>query len=376
METKRRVFYLLLPIFFLNGVGLLALSSASLMVINGVYLKKQIVAVMLAWIACAIFAKIPLPWLFKHRTTLFLLALVGVLLVLIPGIGHATNGSRRWIHVPGFSIQVSEFAKIALIIWLAGYIRENEHYCIKFFKGFFKPLCICGTLALWVLCEPDYGTAFLMMSVVLVVLFLFGTYLRHLLLFLVVGGISFWGLVLLSPVRLRRITSFFNVEEHRFDATYQLWQGILCFASGGLYGSGVGLGRQKLSYLPEAHTDFIFPIIGEEFGGLFAIVVIFCFLAFAVLALVFLYSKQDSFTRTLGFGAVLIITFQAIINMGVVTGCVPTKGIALPFISYGGSNLVAMYALVGVIVNCLRSEDTSNRTLQDSYGTVCREWLK
>ncbi|MDR0740433.1 MAG: putative lipid II flippase FtsW [Puniceicoccales bacterium] len=374
MEAKRRVFYLLLPIFFLNGIGLLALSSASLMVINGVYLKKQVIAVALALFTCAIFAKIPLPWLFKRRTTLFLLAFVGALLVLIPGVGHATNGSRRWIHVPGFSIQVSEFAKIALIIWLAGYIRENEHYCTNFFKGFLKPLCICGTLAFWILCEPDYGTAFLMMGVVMIVLFLFGTYLRHLLLFLIIGGISFWGLVLLSPVRLRRITSFFNVEEHRFDATYQLWQGILCFASGGLYGSGIGLGRQKLSYLPEAHTDFIFPIIGEEFGGLFAIIVIFCFLSFAVLTLVFLHSKQDSFTRVLGFGAVLIITFQAIINMGVVTGCIPTKGIALPFISYGGSNLVAMYALVGLIVNCLCSEDTPDGA--DGYGVACREWLK
>jgi cell division protein FtsW len=376
MEAKRRFFYLLLPIFFLNGVGLLALSSASLMVINGVYLKKQIVAVILAWITCVLFVKIPLPWFFKHRTFLFLLTFVAMLLVLIPGIGHATNGSRRWVHVPGFSIQVSEFAKIALVIWLAGYIRENEHYCINFFKGFLKPLCICGALAFWVLCEPDYGTAFLMMSVVLVVLFLFGTYPRHLLLFLVMGGISFFGLVLLSPVRLRRITSFFNVEEHRFDATYQLWQGILCFASGGLYGSGIGLGRQKLSYLPEAHTDFIFSIIGEEFGGLFAIIIIFCFLTFAVLTLAFLYSKQDSFTKALGLGAVLIITFQAIINMSVVTGCMPTKGIALPFISYGGSNLVAMYALVGLIVNCLQSEDIPDTVLREDCGVMGREWLK
>ncbi|MDR0418546.1 MAG: putative lipid II flippase FtsW [Puniceicoccales bacterium] len=359
MEVKRLVFYLLLPIFFLNGVGLLALSSTSLMLFGGVYLKKQVFAVVLALLACAIFAKLPVSWLSKHRTILLKLACIGVSLVLIPGISHVINGSRRWIHIGGFSIQVSEFAKIALIIWLAGYIQENENYCINFFKGFLKPVGICGGLAFLVLCEPDYGTAFLMMSITLAVLFLFGICIRHLLLFLTVGGIAFWGLILLSPVRLRRITSFFDVEEHRFDATYQLWQGILCFASGGLYGNGIGLGRQKLSYLPEAHTDFIFPIIGEELGSLFAIVVIFCFLAFAIFTLVLLYSKQDSFVKALGLGAVLMITFQAIINIGVVTGCMPTKGIALPFISYGGSNLVAMYSLVGLIINCICHRDTS-----------------
>jgi cell division protein FtsW len=363
MKTKRRIFYLLLPIFFLNGVGLLALSSTSLMFSHGVYLKKQIFAVILAWIACAIFARVPLSWFFRYRMVLWILAFVGVLLVLVPGIGHTINGSRRWMRVPGFSIQVSEFAKVALVIGLAGYIRENEHHCTHFLRGFLKPIGICGSLAFLVLCEPDYGTAFLMMSVVLGVLFLFGTCLRQLLLFLVTGGLLFCGLILLSPVRLRRITSFFDVEEHRFDATYQLWQSVLCFASGGLYGSGVGLGRQKLSYLPEAHTDFIFPIIAEEFGSLFAIVVIVCFLIFAVLALVLLFPKEDSFVKALGFGAVLIITFQAIINMGVVTGCLPTKGIALPFISYGGSNLIAMYSLVGLIVNCLRSNNSQSETL-------------
>ncbi|MDR2812821.1 MAG: putative lipid II flippase FtsW [Puniceicoccales bacterium] len=375
MEAKGRVFYLLLPIFFLNGIGLLALSSASLIFVNGVYLKKQIVAMILAWITCAIFAQIPLPWFFKQRTVLFALAFTGACLVLIPGIGHMTNGSRRWIHIPGFSIQVSEFVKIALVIWLAGYVRKNESYCINLFKGFLKPIGICGGLAFLVLCEPDYGTAFLMMSVALTLLFLFGTGLCHLSLFLAVGGISFLGLIFLSPIRLRRIISFFNVEEHRFDATYQLWQGILCFASGGLYGSGIGLGRQKLSYLPEAHTDFIFPIIGEEFGSLFAIIVIFGFLIFAILALVLLCPKQDSFVKALGFGAVLMITFQAIINIGVVTGCTPTKGIALPFISYGGSNLVAMYALAGLIINCLRSDDTlAVRNSGDETGS--QNWLK
>jgi cell division protein FtsW len=163
------------------------------------------------------------------------------------------------------------------------------------------------------------------------------------------------------------VTSFFDIEGHRFDTTYQLWQGILCFASGGIYGSGVGLGRQKLFYLPEAHTDFIFPIIGEEFGGLFSIIVIFCFLIFALFALILLYNKENVFIRALGIGAVLMITFQAIINISVVTGCMPTKGMALPFISYGGSNLLAMYILVGLIINCVRRESLQEVSFRNGY---------
>ncbi|MDR2806998.1 MAG: FtsW/RodA/SpoVE family cell cycle protein [Puniceicoccales bacterium] len=151
---------------------------------------------------------------------------------------------------------------------------------------------------------------------------------------------------------------------------------FFCFASGGLWGNGIGLGRQKLSYLPEAHTDFIFPVIGEELGGVFSVIIVIAFFIFSVIALVALYQKTDVFIRALGLGAVLIIAFQAIINLGVVTGCLPTKGIALPFISYGGSNLITMYSLLGLIINCLRSESMQKVTLGNGYPkTIPLEWL-
>jgi cell division protein FtsW len=297
-------------------------------------------------------------------------------LVLIPGIGHVVNGSRRWIQIPGFSLQMSEFAKIPFIIWLAGYVHSHYGERESLVQGFLKPVFIGGSLAFLVLCEPDYGTTFLLMAVLLTVLFLCGARIRHVLTFILFGGVTFLGLIALSSQRMNRVMAFFSVEEYRFDVTYQLWQGMLCFASGGLWGSGIGLGRQKLFYLPEAHTDFIFSVIGEELGGIFSIAIISAFLLFALVALISLQKKTDPFIRALGFGAVLTITFQALINMGVVTGCLPTKGMALPFISYGGSNLIAMYALVGLIVNCLRSERKDGTHGENNHREIVpSEWL-
>jgi cell division protein FtsW len=318
----------------------------------------------------------PVVFFFRHRQSLLIIAFGALILVLIPGIGRVVNGSRRWIQIPGFSLQMSEFTKIPFVIWLASYIHIHYGERELLVQGFLKPIAVCGSLAFLVLCEPDYGTSFLMMAVLLTVLFLSGARIRHVLTFIFVGGATFLGLIALSSNRLNRVMAFFSVEECRFDVSYQLWQGMLCFASGGLWGNGIGLGRQKLFYLPEAHTDFIFPVIGEELGGIFSLMIIFAFLLFAFVALGALQRKTDLFIRALGFGAVLTITFQALINIGVVTGCLPTKGIALPFISYGGSNLITMYALVGLIVNCLKSEKLEERTDHTGYTkAVSLDWL-
>lgn len=369
MAGQRLPRLLLSIVLLLNGVGLLTLASASSSIGEN-FLKKQVIAVGLAWILCYFFANVSLSFLYKSRAFLLKIAFVTLILVLIPGIGHVVNGSRRWIQVPGFSLQVSEFAKIALITWLAGYLQEKQAFIKQFKKGFLYPILICGSLAFLVLCEPDYGTACLMMAVCLTVLFLMGTRLLHLLSIALCGLLAFVGLVLLSPVRLQRITSFFDVEGNRFGATYQLWQGILCFASGGMQGVGIGLGRQKLAYLPEAHTDFIFPIIGEELGGIVATIIILSYFLLAFLALIALYPQKDIFTKALGYGAILMILLQAMINIGVVTGCLPTKGMALPFISYGGSNLVTVYALVGLLINCIQSQHQERYTLGYSRGVL------
>lgn len=363
MALRRPFALILILTLALNSVGLVALASASLS-FGSSFFKKQLLAVGVALLAGWMTSQIPLSGLYRHRKGILQLAFIGLILVLIPGIGHRVNGSRRWIALGGFNLQVSELAKISLIIWLAGYLTQYSIEIKNFVRGFLKPMFVCGSLAFFVLCEPDYGTTFLMMSVTLAMFFLAGTRLRHLLSVVVPGILAFAGLILLSPVRLQRVLAFFDVENHRFDTTYQLWQGILCFAAGGMQGAGAGLGLQKFSYLPEAHTDFIFPVIGEELGGFFAIGVILGFFLLEAIALWALHYQEDRFARLLGSGAILMIAFQAVINFAVVTGCMPTKGIALPFISYGGSNLVAMYCLIGLVVNCI------NYTRRDAVRSV------
>jgi cell division protein FtsW len=374
VRFKRSIIFILSVAICINAIGLIALRSTSPVIAKGIYMQKQILAVILSWLSCVVFAFIPLSLLFKYRRWLLLLAFIALILVLIPGIGKMVNGSRRWIQIPGFSIQLSEFAKIPFVIWLAGYIYVHHEQREILIQGFLKPLFICGSLAFFVFCEPDYGGAFLLMIVALSVLFLMGVRVRHTISLFVIGGFTFFGLVALNPNRLRRITAFFDAEERRFDATYQLWQGMLCFASGGLWGNGIGLGRQKLSYLPEAHTDFIFPVIGEELGGIFSIAVVCAFLSLAIVSLVAIYQKMNNFIRPLGFGSILLVAFQAIINIGVVTGCLPTKGMPLPFISYGGSNLVAVYSLLGLVINCLRSESLE-KICKDHKKIIPMEWL-
>jgi cell division protein FtsW len=319
--------------------------------------KKQVCLLIFA-LACGI--GISLVDLNKLRgTTLAWLiggfAIVCLVLVLIPGLGVKVNGARRWLNIGVTRLQISEFAKIAMVFVLAQYLSANQRILHTFWKGFFIPCTIVGIFAGLIIIEPDFGTAFLFGIVGITLLFLGGVRM----LFLVpsiVGALSLFSVaVWLDPVRLRRITSFLDVEAHKTDGAYQLWQGILAFASGGLPGVGLGQGRQQLAFLPEAHTDFIFPIIGEELGWMFTVGVAFLFLIIFLLGMRQLRYAPNLHQFTLGAGSLLFLILQALINMGVVTGCLPTKGMSLPFISYGGANLVVMFIFVGILANCFLS---------------------
>ena len=200
--------------------------------------------------------------------------------------------------------------------------------------------------------EPDYGTAFLCGLVGCILFFVSGIRLRYLIPAAVFALSFFCIAILLNPERLSRVTSFLNVESNRSDSGYQLWQGIVAFGVGGLEGVGLGSGQQQLSFLPEAHTDFIFSIIGEELGLFFSIGVVLLFLGLLLLVVFQLRYAPNLYQYLLVLGSLLMIEFQALINIGVVTGCLPTKGMSLPFISYGGSNLVLMFFLISLILNC------------------------
>ncbi len=282
-------------------------------------------------------------------------ALLTLILVLIPGIGVKVNGAQRWIDFGPMRLQVSEIGKLGMLFVMAHYLAMNRRFLDELVRGYVVP---CGMLAVFcglIIIEPDFGTAFLCGLVGGIMLFLAGVRLKFLIPTALLALSLFSVMVYHDPVRLQRITSFLDVEGNRSDSSYQLWQGILAFGAGGVQGVGLGEGRQQMSFLPEAHTDFIFAIVGEELGLVFTAGVVILFLTLFIVGVIQLRRAPNLYQYLLVMGALLFMTLQALINIGVVTGCLPTKGMSLPFISYGGSNLVFMFVLTGIILNGFRS---------------------
>jgi cell division protein FtsW len=341
----------------LLAIGLAVLFSASSNAKGGptAYLYKQLILLALAIGAGWMIARADLEQLRKYAWIAGVAALVGLLLVLIPSIGIAVKGSRRWLGYGSMRLQVSEFAKLALVFCLSHYLALNQNKLHDFVKGFVLPCAITGGFAGFILAEPDFGTAFLTGAIGLILLFLAGARLRFLLPSIAVALTGFTVLVLHNPNRLRRITAFMDIEANRAEGAYQLWQAILAFAAGGVQGVGLGNGRQQQSFLPEAHTDFIFAILGEEMGLIFTLLVVGLFVTIFVAGLMHVRRAPNLFQFLLVTGSLLLICLQAIINLAVVTGMMPTKGMSLPFISAGGSNLLLMGLLVGIIINTSRT---------------------
>ena len=252
-------------------------------------------------------------------------------------------------------LQVSEIGKLGLLFALSHYLAVHRRDIDDVLRGFLLPCVMLGIICGLIFLQPDFGTAFLCGAVGGILLFLTGVRLK----FLIPTALAALGLfsvaVYYDPVRLQRITSFLDVEGNRGDTAYQLWQGILAFGAGGLHGVGLGSGRQQMSFLPEAHTDFIFAIVAEELGFFFTTGTVLLYMTLFLVGVLQLKRAPNLYQYLLVMGALLFITFQALINIGVVTGTLPTKGMSLPFISYGGSNLVLMFTLIGIILNGFRS---------------------
>ena len=233
--------------------------------------------------------------------------------------------------------------------------REVQDALHDFWRGFVQPLAWVGLFSLLVLVEPDFGAAFLLGTIGVIMLFLAGARLRFLLPSISVALLGFVLLVLYNPVRLARVLSFLDPEANRQGTGYQPWQAMLAFAAGGVDGVGLGNGRQQNAFLPEAHTDYIFAIMGEEMGLIFTLLVVTLFVIIFVAGLMHVRRAPNLFQFLLVTGCLLLICLQAIINLGVVTSLLPSKGMALPFISAGGSNLLLMGLLVGIIINTART---------------------
>lgn len=345
------VVFLGLSVLFLNGLGLIVLLSIGRADSSGLggYFFRQCLWMGIAMTAFASALVFDYEKWRKGAWWVAGLSVVLLVLVLVPGIGMKINGARRWIDIGPMNMQVSDVAKIGYILCLAQYFSLIQRERSTFLKGFLAPILVIGGFFTLILVQPDFGTAFLFAVVGGILLFLAGVSLKYLIPTSILGGGLFAFAISQDPVRLGRILAFMDVEGNRSEGAYQLWQGIIGFAVGGVNGVGLGNGRQQFAFLPEAHTDFIFPIIGEELGLIFTVSVVLAFSMFFMVTWHQLQKAPNLFQFLLVCGSLLFITLQAMINMGVSTGCLPTKGMSLPFISYGGSNLVVTYFLFGII---------------------------
>ncbi|HRE81362.1 MAG TPA: putative peptidoglycan glycosyltransferase FtsW [Opitutaceae bacterium] len=341
----------------LTFLGITVLFSASASFKQGpfYYLNKQLIGVVVAAVLCYTVSRVDLELGRRYIWVIGGAAILALILVLIPGLGIAVKGSRRWLGIGSFRFQVSEFAKLAMVICLSHYLASNQTRISELRRGYLIPLGIVSTFAGLILLEPDFGTAALTMAVGLIMMFLAGARWLYMLPTVMAAVVGFAVMVMHNPNRLRRFTAFLDVEGNKQGGTYQLYQSLAAFAVGGTEGAGLGQGRQQMNFLPEAHTDFVFAVVGEELGLWFTLGVVAVFLILFIAGLVHLRRAPNLFQYLLVAGALLLISLQAIVNLGVVTGLFPTKGMSLPFISAGLSNLLLMGLLVGIVVNTQRT---------------------
>ena len=349
--------YLIAMALGLTTLGLVMLFSAGVVKEAHSLLTKQLIWLALSVAIGMYVSFMNLQWLRSVTWWIFGFCVLALILTLIPGIGVKVNGAQRWIGMGPLRVQPSEFAKIGLVLAMAAFFSSHQRDIKSFVKGFLLPSLIIASICGLIILQPDFGTCFLCGAVAATLMFQSGTSLKWLLPIALLAVTAFSVLVYFDPVRIRRVTSFLDVEANANDSAYQLWQGMLAFGVGGLDGVGLGMGRQQMHFLPEAHTDFIFPVIGEELGLICTMSIVLCFLILFVVVCWRLRVAPKLYEYLLAMGSLLFICLQAIINMGVVTGSMPTKGMSLPFISYGGSNLMVTFVFLGIIINVFRKWD-------------------
>ncbi|MGL6123879.1 MAG: putative lipid II flippase FtsW, partial [Shewanella sp.] len=282
-----------------------------------------------------------------QRWSPMLLLIVGVMLLAVLVVGTTVNGATRWLSIGPIRIQVAEIAKLAFAIYLAGYLVRRHQEVRENAKGFIKPIAVFAIYAALIVVQPDLGTVVVLFVGTVGLLFLAGARLFDFFFLIFVGLLLFIALVLLEPYRMRRVTSFMDPWENPFGSGYQLTQSLMAYGRGDWFGQGLGNSIQKLKYLPEAHTDFIFAVIGEELGfiGIVAVLSVLLFVALRAIRLGHLCLAMDKpFEGYLGYAIGILICFQTVVNVGASIGMLPTKGLTLPFISYGGSSLWVMTA--------------------------------
>lgn len=338
--------------------GLVMVTSASFPISSRLtdqpfhFMFRHAIFLTLALCVATAVVQVPLERWLKFSMALLLVS-VGLLLVVLIA-GKSVNGASRWIPLGLFNLQPAEVAKLSLFIFMAGYlVRKNDEVRSSFFGGFIKPIIVFGTLAVLLLLQPDLGTVVVMLVTLFGMLFIAGAKLTQFLALMVVGLASVAALIYFEPYRWRRVTSFADPWEDPFGSGYQLTQSLMAFGRGEWFGQGLGNSIQKLEYLPEAHTDFVFAVLAEELGFVgvvLALILIFSLVTKAILIGRKAFEHQQLFGGYLAFGIGIWFAFQTLVNVGAAAGMVPTKGLTLPLISYGGSSLIIMSVAVSILL--------------------------
>lgn len=316
-------------------------------------MKKQGVFLLLGMFCIFILSNIRLVFWERVGPLLLIIALAALVLVLFPGIGRSVNGSSRWLALGPISLQVSEFAKIATIIYLAGYITRHELNVQTSFRAFLNPIAVLGVIVALLVMEPDFGSAVVFVATVFIMLYLGGVKFHQFLLFTVTAIVILSFIAVSDDYRLDRISSFRNPWADPFNTGFQLTQALIAIGNGGLFGVGIGESVQKLFYLPEAHNDFVFSVLAEETGLLGVLVLLTCY--YLLVKRCFSLGAEAqiakmTFAQNLAYGCGVWLALQSTISLSVNMGLLPTKGLSLPFLSVGGSNLLASCIAIGLLM--------------------------
>ncbi len=352
-------YWLLGAALLLLGLGLVMVASASLPIADrhfGApfhYLFRHGIAVTIALVAAALTFATPMAWWEKSGTLLYFLGILLLILVLVPGLGKTVNGATRWIPLGPFSLQSSEFMKLFAVIYVAGYlVRRSEEVSTRLL-GFVKPLLLISVACTLIMVQPDFGTTAVLLATVLGLLFLGGAPLWQFGILLGLVAVLLSALVIWEPYRLERVTTFVNPWADPFGTGYQLSQALIAFGRGEWLGVGLGNGIQKQFFLPEAHTDFLMAVIGEELGfaGTLVVVMLFAFIVWRAFQIGTLAEKlKQRFSAYVAYGLGLGLGLQAFINAGVNVGLLPTKGLTLPLMSYGGNSVILACMVIAVLL--------------------------
>lgn len=347
--------WLLIPVAVLVGIGIVMVLNSSYFFAGEIYadpyvfVRRQLLALGVGTLAVLVLSYVRLEWFERLAYPVFGVFSALLVLVMIPGIGVSHGGAQRWVPLGPFSFQPSEFAKTAVVLYLARAIAERRGRMGEFRTGIVPQLLLVGMCVACLVRQPDFGTSVILLLVLGIMLFGGGARVSHLVGLALVAAPFAYVAVRYRAYRWDRVLAFLNPWEYRQDIAFQLVQSLIAFGSGGWAGCGLGESRQKMFFLPAAHTDFIFALVGEELGVLGALFVLSLYALLGARGFRIALRHPDPFARMLAFGITSLILLQVLVNVGVVLGLLPTKGLALPFLSYGGSALIGTMIQIGIL---------------------------